>query len=244
MKYVYDGRLVTEQELLQIIKESSNLDRVKIALRWVDGKRILDIGCGIGYVAFALANDNSKEIHGFDLLPTNISIAKRFLRKSNISYYVMDATNIGFKDSSFDCALCLEVLEHLKNPAACLQEIHRILKPGGHLIVSTPNAVSSSSILRGLSFLSSKRLVFSLKNIEKEKQLTGTQLDHIYTWDILTLYRLLNRCGFSYVDHAFIRLSLPIFRKVISSYTTNLRHAFHEIILLKVRKLQPTKAKE
>lgn len=170
MKYIYDGRVFTEQELLQIIKESLNLDRVNMALRWVDGERILDIGCGIGYVAFALAKDSSKEVHGFDLLPTNISIAKGFLRKHNISYYVMDASNLGFRDSSFDCALCLEVIEHLKNPAACLQEIYRVLKPGGHLIISTPNAVSSSNILRGLSFSSSKRLFFALKKYrEREK---------------------------------------------------------------------------
>ena len=40
-------------------------------------------------------------------------------------------------------------------------------------------------------------------NINEEERNTGTQLDHIYAWDFPTLYRLLNRSGFTYVDHAF-----------------------------------------
>ena len=46
--------------------------------------------------------------------------------------------NMPFADNSFDCVICLETLEHVENPFTALKEIHRVLKPNGKLISSTP----------------------------------------------------------------------------------------------------------
>ena len=51
---------------------------------------------------------------------------------------VGSATDIPLADSCFDTVVCTEVLEHVPNPLKALQEMHRVLKPGGHLILSTP----------------------------------------------------------------------------------------------------------
>jgi 2-polyprenyl-3-methyl-5-hydroxy-6-metoxy-1,4-benzoquinol methylase len=229
-KYVYEGKAASSQEIRVIINETSSLDRVNVALGWVEGEKVLDVGCGLGYVAYAVAQGN-KQVCGVDFLPSNMHIATTFLRKGNLSYCAMDASNLGFDDGCFDCVLCLEVLEHLKNPSSLVDEVYRVLKQDGCLIVSTPNATSASNIFKSLGFLQGKRLVKALRNVENEKRWTGTQLDHMHVWDIVTLQRLLNRSGFSYVDHAFTTLYMPIIKEFKS-----FRSAFHENLLLKVRK--------
>lgn len=49
-----------------------------------------------------------------------------------------DVTNVPLSDACADCIICTEVLEHLPNPAACVNETYRLLKPGGVLIISVP----------------------------------------------------------------------------------------------------------
>src|SRR5207244_1525396 len=51
---------------------------------------------------------------------------------------VASADCLPFEDSSFDCVICTEVLEHCREPSAVLREIHRTLKPGGRLFLTTP----------------------------------------------------------------------------------------------------------
>ena len=68
---------------------------------------------------------------------------------SNIDI-VSDATSIPVDDCSFDNALCTEVLEHAPYPVKILNEIYRILKPGGKLIISVPNLLRLNNRLRML----------------------------------------------------------------------------------------------
>jgi SAM-dependent methyltransferase len=51
-----------------------------------------------------------------------------------------DDGTIALEDQSFDYAMCMEVLEHLMHPGQAIREIHRVLKPGGRLLISVPNA--------------------------------------------------------------------------------------------------------
>lgn len=90
--------------------------------------RVLDVGCGsVPYKKyFAHAEYVGME---YD------SLAGRTLKGPNVFY---DGIRFPFKDGEFDCVLSTEVLEHVFNPDEFLNEIHRVLKPGGLLFLTTP----------------------------------------------------------------------------------------------------------
>jgi len=102
---------------------------------------ILDVGCGSGIGCCYLAcKRKQNHVIGIDISSTS----KPRLWKSTFTFIKMDCSQMGFKDNCFDAVIMLSVLEHLLNPLECLKEIRRILKPGGILILSTPNRLASS----------------------------------------------------------------------------------------------------
>lgn len=202
-KYIYDGHEWSEEEIRQLLKPKGTMSsRAKACIQMVEGDVVLDVGCGAGAFAYHIAHKVSKVV-AIDILETSIEIAKDFFSLPNIDFLVGDVLQLEFPSGSFDCVLFLETIEHVENPMALLEEFHRLLKPRGFLIVSTPNALSYLNIVNSLRLYSSKVARFRMANINKEERNIGTQLDHIYSWDFTTLYRLLNRSGFTYVDHAF-----------------------------------------
>ncbi|MCM8783413.1 MAG: class I SAM-dependent methyltransferase [Candidatus Omnitrophica bacterium] len=103
---------------------------------------VLDIGCGDGDYSFGI-----KKL-GFQVTALDID-DKRFRYKDEIEFIKCDITKgLPFSDNSFDYVLFLEVIEHLYNPYFVIQEINRLLKPGGLIILSTPNILNIRSRLR------------------------------------------------------------------------------------------------
>lgn len=126
--------------------------------------------------------------------------------KEKLNYKEMNFLNKELPSNHFDLVFFMEVIEHVDSPVDFLKEIMRVLKPGGNLIISTPNAVNTFSILKQL-WPNIKGL---FKDIELEPQNTGTHLDHIFDWNPYAFYRLLYRNGFNYVEHDFITLEIPM----------------------------------
>lgn len=98
----------------------------------VKGDRILDIGCGDGSITKRF---KGKEIVGIDLhLPKIIDIPP------NCKFIEADARDLPFEDNHFDCVLMSESLEHIPDEEKAISEVHRVLRPGGRVIITVPNS--------------------------------------------------------------------------------------------------------
>lgn len=102
----------------------------------VAGARVLDVGCGDGgrYAGFLL--DEGVELHGVDVSAVAVAEARR---RGVQAVQASLSERLPFEDDSFDAAVCLEVIEHVVDPEEAVREIHRVLAPGGALVVSVPN---------------------------------------------------------------------------------------------------------
>lgn len=105
----------------------------------VRGKKILNIGCYIGWFEKVMTKKGVKEVIGIDTNEKFIKIAQEHVPK--VKFLKMSVLGLNFQKSYFDLVTMLDVMEHLpKNiETRCLKEIHRVLKPKGRLIISTPN---------------------------------------------------------------------------------------------------------
>ena len=104
------------------------------------GGRMLDVGCGRGVLLKSLA-DRGFEVHGFEISETAAAGAdpRADIRIGN------SLEDVGYPNAFFDQVILWHVFEHLPNPVEVLDEIRRILKPGGRLVIAVPNYSSLQS---------------------------------------------------------------------------------------------------
>ena len=100
----------------------------------LEGKRILDVGCGIGFYVRRLRGF-SDEVYGVDVDPEKVAEASETL--PNIQ--VAPAEELPFSEGFFDLVLSHEVLEHVDDDRRAVAEALRVLKPGGRLAIFVPN---------------------------------------------------------------------------------------------------------
>jgi SAM-dependent methyltransferase len=110
--------------------------RYRFAIRFVPGRRVLDIACGEGYGTAALARAGAARVLGVDLSEETCEHARR---KYGVDARVGDACCVPLPDRSLDVIVSFETIEHLAAPAIFLDECRRLLVPGGTLVISTPN---------------------------------------------------------------------------------------------------------
>ncbi len=115
-------------------------------LRWMDrkihwtGKRVLDLGCAGGFMAEAI-DDRGAIVTGIDPAEEAIAAARAHARQNDrsIRYDIGVGEELPYEDGDFDAVVCVDVLEHVTDLEKVIQEIARVLTPGGLFLFDTIN---------------------------------------------------------------------------------------------------------
>lgn len=97
------------------------------------GERVLDVGCGIGAVAYDMAERSKAQVVGIDLSPSNVAIARERYRHPNATFEVHDGTQ-PLPNGSFDVVVLSNILEHLAERPTFLRNVQRAAAPSRILI--------------------------------------------------------------------------------------------------------------
>ena len=105
------------------------------------GKSIVDVGCGGGILAESLAVEGA-QVTGIDLARKSLQVARLHGLESgvNVTYEAISAEDLAARaPGSFDIVTCMEMLEHVPDPASIVRACATMVKPGGHVFFSTLN---------------------------------------------------------------------------------------------------------
>lgn len=130
--------------------------RQQVALSWIDrlglapGTGVLEIGCGTGLTAVALAQ-RGLNVDAVDSVPAMLERTRRradgATPPGRVRTFVADAESLDFEDESFGLVLTLGVTPWVPSPSRMVSEIRRVLKPGGHLLLTADNRVRLTNLL-------------------------------------------------------------------------------------------------
>ena len=96
----------------------------------ISNLEILTVGCSTGIIDQYLAK-HFKRVTGVDIDREAVHFASRSFRKENLSFFYCDGLHLSFDECSFDVVICSQVYEHVPSSQALMEEIWRVLRPGG-----------------------------------------------------------------------------------------------------------------
>lgn len=113
--------------------------RYRAAATLVAGRTVLDAGCGVGWGSMLLAGAGAESVVAVDISPVAIEAAREREGAEDVDFRVSDLEDLPLEDDSVDVVVCFEAIEHVYRPAVALDEVRRVLRPGGMLLISSPN---------------------------------------------------------------------------------------------------------
>jgi ubiquinone/menaquinone biosynthesis C-methylase UbiE len=118
----------------------------------VQGLRVLELGCGFGLTCTTLAMLGAAHVSAIDTNPQMIATFNSYLGEMGlnlpINAQVAPAHDLPFEDDSFDLVITVEALSHFLQPRQALVEAHRVLKPGGRLVIADDNNALNPAAVR------------------------------------------------------------------------------------------------
>lgn len=149
-------------------------DRHTLVLDWVaglalpPGSRVLEVGCGAGFMSIALAR-LGLQVCAIDSVAAMVELACRNAEESgvssNLSCGVGDAYSLEFDDASFDLVLAIGLIPWLEEAEQAIQEMARVTKPGGYIILTTANRAGLAYFLDPLMCPLLRPIKLYLKNV-------------------------------------------------------------------------------
>lgn len=117
--------------------EAEHQARYRLALPFVEGKRVLDAGCGTGWGSELLVRAGAREVVGLDIAEEAVEDSRK--RVDRARFLRGDLQDLPFRPGSFDVVVCFEALEHTQDTSQTLDSLVNVLSDGGLLFVSSPN---------------------------------------------------------------------------------------------------------
>jgi 2-polyprenyl-3-methyl-5-hydroxy-6-metoxy-1,4-benzoquinol methylase len=149
-------------------------DRHAAMLGWIDGlaltpgSRVLEVGCGAGFLSIELAR-RGLHVQAIDSVAAMIELASNNAEQAgvtgNLTCKVDDVYALSFDDASFDLVIAIGVIPWLERAEAAIQEMARVTKPGGYLILTTANSAGLASLLDPIICPALRPLKLGLKKL-------------------------------------------------------------------------------
>jgi 2-polyprenyl-3-methyl-5-hydroxy-6-metoxy-1,4-benzoquinol methylase len=155
-------------------------DRIDWGMR--NGNRFLDIGCATGLLLEHMRDEKGWDVQGVEVCGEAVEYGRKQRRLSIFHGTVEDAH---FPGGSFDLVHASHVIEHVTDPKAFLRELRRLLRPGGYLVVSTPNIDGFQSRLfkeRWRSAIPDHMVLFSKRTLQAILSAAGFTVLRKKTW--------------------------------------------------------------
>lgn len=123
-----------------------HIQRYRFAGRWVEGRRVLDAGCGVGYGASLLSDAGAREVVAVDISDQALAIARERFDRDNVTLVCDDCETLAHlaADGGFEVIVAMESIEHFERPDAFLARCVELLAPDGVFICSTPNSLRTA----------------------------------------------------------------------------------------------------
>ena len=196
----------------------------RILPQFVGGKKVLDYGCGYGMHAVEITRDGAQEVIGVDLSTESLKIARELIERERlggkIKLLTMDCEALDIADNSFDIVFDGGTFSCL-NPEKALEEMARVLKPGGFLIgIETLGHNPIANLNRRLNRKRGKRTewtvshVMKMKDIELAKRFFGIQKTMFFHLTSLVFYPFRNLPVGKQIHNALDALDNRFFLKI------------------------------
>lgn len=204
-RYLVDGTWVDGAEARRRVAGQRLPDRMRRAMALVEGHSVVDVGCYSGeFVAELLRRDPDRDVTGLDYDDEGLKLARLLHPELTDRFRRSSVYELDLPDESVDCVSFQEVIEHLEGAAVAIKEINRVLRPGGVLVVTTPNAYAFPHFV---AFARSELVT----HIRRRRPALADAVfydawewnRHIYCWTPSTLLTLLQVNGFEYDTHAY-----------------------------------------
>ncbi|CAL2088028.1 bifunctional demethylmenaquinone methyltransferase/2-methoxy-6-polyprenyl-1,4-benzoquinol methylase UbiE [Tenacibaculum sp. 190524A05c] len=182
-------------------------------------KQILDIATGTGDLALMMAELNPDKIVGLDISPGMLEVGKQKINKAKLSdkieMVVGDSENIPFEDNTFDAITVSFGVRNFENLDKGLQEIHRVLKPGGKFVVLETSNPTKFPFKQGYKLYTNIFLPIVGKLFSKDKVAYSYLSESANSFPFGEAFNnILTKNGFKNAD------SLPVTFGVASIYTS------------------------
>lgn len=157
------------------------------------GCKVLEVGCGQGVDLVMLAR-RSKQVTAIDLTPAAVARSKKLLKHFNLNGEVLqgNAEHLDFKDNSFDVVYSYGVLHHTDGTQAAIEEVYRVLKPGGKAVIMLYRSPSPTFIsvkfARALTYPFRERISAFLSTDRFKNSALGTSMSEAFGVPIIKGY--------------------------------------------------------